>query len=119
MSSPTSRTLDMLRKQGWLCASVEKFLPARGTMKFPRRIDVYGFGDLLACRERQYGAMTAETALVQCCTTGDMANRKAKILAEPRAGVWMRCGNLIMLVGWAKRGPRGKVKRWTPKIEIL
>ena len=108
----------MLRKEGWLCASVEKFLTARGTMKFPRRIDVYGFGDILACREKS-DFHPVQTALVQACTTGDMPKRRAKILAEPRAGVWMRCGNLILLVGWAKRGPRGKVKRWTPKIETL
>jgi len=47
----TQRSLKRLRENGWTCAIVEKWIPPRGKMKFGVRQDVWGFGDILACRE--------------------------------------------------------------------
>ena len=49
-TNATQRSLKVLRENGWTAHIVEKFLPARGTMKFPRRIDAFGIGDILAFR---------------------------------------------------------------------
>jgi hypothetical protein len=54
-TNATQRSLKYLRERGWQCAIVEKWLPARGTMKFGVRQDVWGFGDILACRPKVYG----------------------------------------------------------------
>ena len=123
MSSPTTRTLKLLRDQGWTCHIVEKYIKFPG-MAFGRRIDAYGFGDVLACREGKRdctGALIAQIALVQTCSSagGDFAERRAKIMASKEAGIWMRSGGIILLIGWAKRGARGKRKTWQPKIETL
>jgi hypothetical protein len=122
--SNTSRTLKLLRDQGWQCQVVEKYIKF-GNMKFGRRIDVFRFGDVLACREPKYSPMgdhrAGEIALVQTCSSsgGDFAERRAKILALHEASIWARSGGIILLIGWARRGPRGKRKLWTPKIETL
>jgi hypothetical protein len=86
-----------MRKNGWQVAGVEKYLKAPG-MKFGRRIDVWGFGDLLACRPEivRTGAVTpnhktkviskAAIALIQCCADdngGSFAAHRAKILNTP------------------------------------
>ena len=54
-TNAVQRSLKILRDNGWTCHIVEKFLPARGSMKFPRRIDAFGIGDILACRPNVYG----------------------------------------------------------------
>jgi hypothetical protein len=51
-SKPVQRSLAILRDNGWSVAIVEKWIPPRGQMKFGIRLDVWGFGDLLACRPK-------------------------------------------------------------------
>lgn len=108
MSSPTQRSLAYLRKQGWTVCIVEKWIE-----QAQKRVDAFGFGDLLACKP------TGEIALVQTTTAANMAARKAKIYAIPQAAVWSQAGGKVILHGWAKRGPRGKRKLWQVKEEIL
>jgi hypothetical protein len=45
--------------------------------------------------------------------------RVRKILAEPRARVWLEAGNAILVVSWAKRGPRGRRKEWTARVQAI
>lgn len=129
-SKPTQRSLEHLRKLGWTVCIVEKFLPARGSMKFPRRIDAFGFGDLLACRSVQgedtdgiYPVHEGQIALVQ--TTGSpssggwFAQHRAKILALPEFQKWKEAGGIVLLHGWGKKGPRGKRKTWQLREEQL
>src|SRR5205814_7171206 len=66
-TSPTQRTLKLLRDEGFQVAPVERWKPAPRFNKetgktelfpFGVRVDVYGFGDLLACKrseERRVG----------------------------------------------------------------
>jgi hypothetical protein len=130
-TSPTQRSVAYLRKQGWTCCIVEKYLPPRGTMKFGRRIDAFSFGDLLACRVAQYvdstkelseqlGIVTfKEIALVQTTTKVHMPEHKEKILAIPEFHKWKEAGGIVLLHGWRKIGPRGKRKTWQVSEENL
>jgi hypothetical protein len=120
-TNATQRSLKVLRENGWSAHVVEKFLPARGTMKFPRRIDAFNIGDILAMRPPM-GDLPGAIALVQCFpNTGGsgFAQHKAKILAIPELYIWKKAGGRFFLQGWAKQGPRGAVKRWTMREEEL
>jgi hypothetical protein len=120
-TSPVQRSLKYLRQEGWTCCSVEKWLPPRGTMKFGRRIDALGFGDLLACHSHRHRFTynEGEIALVQTTTLANMNAHKAKILALPEFAKWKAANGLVLLHGWAKRGPRGKRKLWMLREEAL
>lgn len=122
----TQRSLKRLRDNGWIAWIVEKWIPPRGKMKFGIRQDVWGFGDVLACRPAEQGPSgvivnASVTALVQCFpnTGGSFAAHRRKILAIPEHKIWLASGNVILLHGWAKQGPRGKIKRWTLRQEVL
>lgn len=128
-SKPMQWSLALLRRNGWSCAIVEKWLPPRGNMKFGIRIDAYGFGDILACRPPGFvnfrfekRVVPARIAMVQTTSQVHMSDHRAKILAEPRAWVWARSGGLIMLWGWKKRpvgGKRGAPKEWRVTQELI
>jgi hypothetical protein len=100
--SPTARSLQRLRAEGWTPGVVERWNPGARV-----RQDFLGFADLLAVRADTRGAIA-----IQACMVGDQAKRLAKIRAEPRAQTWLQAGNTIEVWGWAKRGPRGKRKTW-------
>jgi hypothetical protein len=117
-TNATQRSLKSLRENGWTAHIVEKFLPARGTMKFPRRIDAFNFGDILVFREPIY-ALPGAIALVQCCPSASHAEHKAKILAIPEFYGWKKAGGRVFLQSWAKKGPRGARKTWQLREEEL
>lgn len=99
--SPTQRTLALLRSEGMLCEIVEKWNPHARC-----RQDLFGFIDILAiARGITWG--------IQCTTIDHMANRATKIRALFSAETWLKAGNQIQVIGWAKRGPRGARKLWT------
>lgn len=103
--TPTARTMAHLRGLGYEVAVVERWNSYTRT-----RHDLYGFADLLAMRGR-------ELLAVQATSTGNVSARVKKILAEPRAKLWVEPGSqrFIVVVGWAKRGARGKRKTWQVK----
>lgn len=107
-SKPVQRSLRHLEENGWLVASVEKYVK-HDTMAFGRRIDVWGFGDLLACRPTmvepcslcengkykgsdcprcngsgKFRVANPSIALVQCCPDSRMAEHRAKLTG----GTW-------------------------------
>jgi hypothetical protein len=112
-TSPTARSLAYLRKNGWTACVVEKWLPARGSMKFPRRIDAFGFADILACRTTVDGPPhRGEIALVQTTVMSGMAAHREKILPIAEFHLWKMAGGIVLLHGWRKLGKRGKRKKW-------
>lgn len=111
-TSPTQRSLAYLRRDGFTVCVVERYIPARGGMKFPRRIDAFNFGDLLACRAGQI-------VLVQTTTQSNLAAHRLKILAIPEFYKWKEAGGLVLLHGWRKKGPRGQRKTWQVWEEFL
>jgi hypothetical protein len=106
-TTPTARTLDALRRDGWLAQVVEVYLP------FCRqRRDLFGVGDVLAVRP-------GEVLLVQCTTGDNLAARRTKALAEPRLRAVLEAGVRFELWGWSKRGAAGKRKLWDVRREPL
>jgi hypothetical protein len=122
-SKPVQRSLAILRENGWTVTIVEKYIKF-GSMAFGKRVDVFGFGDLLACRPMMRSTDNETIhppaiALVQCCRDGDFAEHKAKILAIPEFYIWKKAHGLVFLQGWSLKGPRGQKKRWTMREEEL
>ena len=106
-TSPTQRSLALLRRQGYRVAITEHW-----NSFIKRRQDLFGFIDLLCVSE----AMLA----IQTTTGANVSARVAKILGLPAAREWVEAGHRIVVHGWAKRGPRGAVKKWECReVEIL
>lgn len=109
----TARSMKDLRKKGWMVCRVEQRLRIPGA-PFPRTVDAFNFGDLLAAHP-EHGV-----ALFQCTSTGEVSRRLQKILTiqiskkdtRLAAVLWLQAGGKIYVHGWAKRGPRGKRKMW-------
>ena len=101
MSSPTQRSLSLLRERGYTACVVEKWIP-----QARKRVDAFSFGDILACKEGE------RILLVQTTTASNFGARYDKIIGLSEAETWLRCGGSICLHGWSLRGSRGKRKLW-------
>jgi len=108
--SNTSRTLEYLRSQGWICDKVEQFNAYAG--KFGQRKDLFGIIDIIALGEHP-GAIG-----IQSCGQAFSEHDK-KILDSPMSLKWLEKNNTLILIGWRKilkkRG--GKLKIWAPRIK--
>ena len=105
------RSLKWLKDQGFLCQSVEQTIryPDRqnpGRMKIFKR-DVWNIADIIAVG----GGLTG-TLYVQVTDTSNQAARFNKISGIPAAYRVLEAGNHIWILGWGKKGPRGKRKLW-------
>jgi len=89
-TSPTQRSLALLRERGYLVAVVERWNP-----HVRIRQDLYGFIDLLAIRPLEIiGVQT---------TSGDhVAERVAKVKAHPNYERIIESGMLVFVHGWSK-----------------
>lgn len=95
--SPTQRSLRHLRDNGFLVQVVESY-----NAFTKRRLDLFGFIDLLAVAESQLLG-------IQTTSGSNLSARRNKILGECReqARAWLSAGGRIILHGWRKL----KVKR--------
>ena len=121
MTSPTKRTLDALRKQGYTCQVVERFCQYS-----KRRIDLFGCIDLVALKERQnineykpgWWDFIPGSILGVQATTGDNASKRVqKAIAEPRLKVWLEAGGKFQVWGW--RELKNKTPKWQARIVSL
>lgn len=107
--SPTSRTLEYIRSQGWIADKVEQFNPYAG--KFGQRKDLFSVIDVVAMGENTIIG-------IQSCGQAFSEHNK-KILEQPNSLKWLECGARLILIGWRKvklkRG--GKAMRWQPRIK--
>lgn len=94
-SSPTQRTLEHLRKLGYLCAVVEHWNPHARI-----RQDLFGIIDVLALKD-------GETLAVQTTSAGNVASRVRKIGECSHVGALRRAGWRIVVMGWRK-GSNGR-----------
>lgn len=101
-TSPTQRSLKLLRQDGWTCHVTERW------NAFARiRQDAFGFGDILAFRGH-------ETILVQTTSDANVSARIKKILDIPEAHAWASgAARAIVVHGWGKKG---KPARWQCRI---
>lgn len=106
-TSPTQRSLKYLRE----VKKHEVDICEKWNSYTKTRKDLFGVLDLVSLGEGFiWGIQT---------TSGSGSSRIAKILAEPRAKTWLENGGRIVVHGWSKRGPRGKVKRWSVReVEV-
>ena len=106
-TSPTQRSLALLRRQGYRVAITEHW-----NSFVKRRQDLYGFIDVLA--------IAPSMLAIQTTSADHVSHRVEKILDLPAAREWIEAGHRIIVHGWAKRGPRGAVKKWECReVEIL
>lgn len=105
--SPSARCIAECKRRGWIAQNVEQTIPRT----FIKR-DLFGVIDIVAA--------TPTGILGIQATSGDhSANRRTKILAEPRMKLWLAAGARLAVWSWSKRGARGERKLWTLReVEI-
>lgn len=106
--SPTSRSMERLRRGGYTVDKVEQRV-----VKFVTR-DLFGIIDLLAMR-------AGELLAVQVTSSDHLATRITKCLAAEELRIWLSIqGARFECWGWALRGARGERKLWTlRRVELL
>ena len=107
--SPTQRALAFCKKQGWTAYVTERWNPFAHILQ-----DLLGFIDLIVLDGAGGGPLG-----VQVTTGQHVADRIAKIRAEPRHAAWLAAPARIEVWGWAKQGARGKRKLWTLRREQI
>jgi len=106
-SACTQRTLRLLREDFQFVEVTERWCNFS-----QRRKDLFKFGDIIAIGSK--GAI-----LVQSTSGTNHVARRKKILRIPAAKAWLKSCGQIWIVSWNKKGARGKLKRWTPRIEYM
>lgn len=101
--SPTARSLEKLRKDGYTCAVTEKWNAFSKT-----RQDLFGCIDLVGIHPEKKGVLG-----IQATSTANISARVTKSTAEPRLKTWLLAGNSFSVWGWSKKGKRGEKKTWT------
>ena len=111
--SPTSRTLQYLRDQGFNTWTVERYIRAPHLPGGGKRIDLFNIIDLISID-------AVRTVGVQSCGM-DFAGHHKKLTEEKLTETtnWLECPHReLWLIGWrklkVKRG--GKAMRWRPRI---
>ena len=97
--TPTQRSTQLLRSEGWLVARVEYW-----NSFAKKRVDLLGFGDLLAVHPRD-----RLIAIVQVTTRSNVAARRRKILSLEAHRLWCAAGGVIEIHGWA---PNKRLPKW-------
>lgn len=111
-TTPTSRTLQWLRDDGWIPAVVERWCSFSR-----RRVDLFGFIDIVAIRPGSTGVLG-----VQATSGSNVASRVRKIKINGISDLWMGCQNELWVVGWrsvawkTKSGKTAKRPKWEPRV---
>lgn len=98
MSSPTQRSLKLMRERGYTCAIVEHWNPFAHI-----RQDLYGVIDILCIKE-------GETVAVQACNYSDVSKRVQKIADSPNTAIIRSANWKILIHGWHKVKNRYQVR---------
>ena len=113
-ASPTARSLKHLRDQGFTAQVVERWIPGANLRK-----DLFGGIDIVCVGGKDEIGPRFDTLGVQSTSDSNVSARREKMLAIPELRLWLECGNRLVIHGWAKKGPRGKPKRWALReVEI-
>lgn len=106
-ATPTSRSMEHLRKLGYAVDKVERRNPVTRITN-----DLFGFIDLLALETKIYPSLLA----VQATSTSNLSSRIKKSLENPLLKFWLSVsGTEFECWGWSKRGAKGKRKLWVLK----
>lgn len=99
--TPTARTLNLLRRSGYIAAVVERWLP-----RVERRQDLFGFADVLAVHPQDRAFL-----LVQATSASNVASRLTKAKSKPELRDWLRAGGTFEVWGWFQRDGHWQVRR--------
>jgi hypothetical protein len=100
MTSPTQRSLTLLRRSGHLAAVVETWIP-----HVNRGRDLFGFADVLALHP-----VRREVVLVQITTADHLAARLAKVRAAVELPGVLAAGCRVQVHGWCRVGGCWRVR---------
>lgn len=126
MGSPTSRSLDELRRRGYAAGVVE-----RHNTFSRKKNDLLGCIDLVAVYPGDPLVMAEALRLgvpeqagtgggtlgVQACAGASHAARRTKALGQWGLLAWLLTGNRFEVWSWAKRGKAGKRKLWVLRAD--
>ena len=99
--TPTARTLEHYRRQGYAVGIVERWIE-----KYGIRRDLFGILDIIAVK-------VGEPVLgIQSTVAGCVSARLAKARQTPDLPTWLATGARFVVIGWAT-----KEGRWLPRIE--
>lgn len=102
-SSPTQRSLKLMRDQGYLCEITERWNPFAKI-----RQDLYGFVDILCIKE-------GKTVAVQTTSYGNMSARMNKIKGLDTYLLVKYAGWEVIVHGWKK----DKSGRWVVREVVM
>lgn len=101
-TSPTQRSLKLLRDDGWICQVVEHF------NQYARvRQDLFNGIDIVCLKP-------GEILGVQTTSGTNVSHRLAKLRAEPKIATWLAAGGKLVVHGWRKLASTGK---WECRVE--
>jgi DNA-binding transcriptional MerR regulator len=114
--NPSQRTLNQLRKDGYIAEVVERWIP-----QAKKRKDLFGFIDVVAIHPYQNGILGVQS------TTGSHINARRYKLYDDQdllktMIVWLKANNHLEIHGWRqliqknKDGKPSKRKKWIPAI---
>jgi hypothetical protein len=99
--SPSALTAELLKSQGWIIGTVERWVPGANI-----RVDLFGFIDQIALKD-------GETLAIQA-TSWDNVSSRVKKIAEAECLDQVRKANwTIWVMGWKWCS---KTKQWVHKI---
>jgi len=107
-SSPTQRSLALMREQGYVADIAESY-----NAFIKKRKDLYKFIDLVGLHPKHKGVLAVQT------TSGsNIQARVKKAEGLPAYHLWLACGNPVEFHGWRKllKKKGGKQKIWVPKV---
>ena len=97
--TPSTRSIRMLREDGWLADNVERSI---GKVRF----DAFGIGDILACL-----AEPPTILLIQATSAPALANRRTKVQSSPALLDWIHSGGQFELHAWKIKDRKAMVFR--------
>ena len=122
--SPTQRTLQYCRDQGWQAGIVERWI-----QQAKRRVDLFGCIDLIVLpRETIGGDLERGYCItepgygilgIQACAAASHAARVAKATAEPRLRNWLEAGGRFEVWSWKKYAKPIDRKYWRVRREAV
>ena len=110
MRSPTQRSLNHLRKRGYACQVVERWVFPPGA-EHGRRFDCWGC-DLLGVHTEG----TKPIILVQTTSSSNHAARVTKMIERPELCYWIESGARVECHSWGTRKKDGR-EYWVGRVE--
>jgi hypothetical protein len=102
MATPTSLSLRLLRRRGYLVDVCERWVPH---VQPPIRKDLFGAFDVVGLHLDVQGVLGVQTTSAGC-----LSARVSKLRQLPSVAAWLRSGNGVQLHGWRKIAGRWRVK---------